>query len=89
MKFPLAARSPIERLTDVQSFLQSAEHLKALTEQLQQRRNRRSRLESSLERQVLEWTNICKGLGEKNPTLAGMWREVIAELEALTQHPEE
>jgi hypothetical protein len=88
MDFPMAGRAPIGRLTDIQTFLQSAEHLKALTLQLQNRRNRRSRLEASLERQVLEFTNLCKDLASKSPRLAALWRDVIVELEELTKPTE-
>jgi hypothetical protein len=83
MAFPTADRAPIQRLTDVQTFLQSAEHLKALTLQLQDRRNRTSRLERSLERQVQEFTTVCKDLASKSPRVAALWRDVLAELDEL------
>jgi hypothetical protein len=88
MELPFAARAPIERLTDINSFLQSAEHLKALTLQLQDRRSRKSQLEASLERQVVTFTNLCKDMASTNPRLAELWREVIAELETLVKPTE-
>jgi len=83
MEFPIAGRASIGRLTDIQTFLQSAEHLKALTLQLKDRRARRCRLEASLERQVLEFTTLCKDLASKSPRLQPLWRDVLAELEEL------
>jgi hypothetical protein len=89
MDFPTAARAPLTRLLDIQTFLTSAEHLKALTLQLQQRRARRSQLETSLERQIVVFTNQCKDLASKNPRLAELWRDVIVELEeTVNKHAE-
>ncbi len=83
MDTTLSGRLPIAALKDVQQFLESAEHLKALHMQLRERRCRTSRLELSLEQQISVFTQHCGTLAAASPRLAELWTQTQAELSSL------
>lgn len=84
MELTLTGRVPIAALDDVEKFLQSAQHLKALTLQLHQRRCRESRLQASLAQQIVTFTQHCGTLAHLSPRLADLWKQTQDELRALT-----
>jgi len=86
MDTPPIAES-FSRLTDVETFLNSAKHLRALTVQLKQHRTRRQRIDAALARQVDEFTTLCRDQAKRSPRVAELWADALAELEQLTRDP--
>ncbi len=85
MNAPIADVYTFAKLTDIETFLNSAKHLRALTLQLQQHRTRRRRIDAALARQVEEFTTLCRAMAERSPRVAELWTDALAELEQLTQ----
>ncbi len=83
----LRARVSVAALTDIEKFIHLAQHLKALTVQLQQRRARESRLQASLAQQITTDTAHARELVRGNPRLLELWAATQAELALLM--PEE
>lgn len=86
-KINLFARVELDSLTAVTTFVSAAEHLKSLTLQLAELRQRRSRREHSLALQIECITTLCGEKAAEVPYLADLWRVAQAELEALAQAP--
>ena len=83
MDTTLVSRVPIVALSDIETFLTSAQHLKALTVQLAERQARESGLQNSLARQIAKSTQQCTELAAKSARLGELWRQVQAELRSL------
>lgn len=73
----------LESLADVVTFLSAAQHIRDLTIQLTELRNRRSRREHSLALQISCLTELCGDKAADNPYLAELWRKAQAELGVL------
>ena len=86
-KTNLFARCELESLAALTNFLSAAEHLKSLTLQLAELRQRRSRREHSLALQIECITTLCGEKAAEVPYLADLWRVAQAELQALAQAP--
>lgn len=89
MDAPITELNVFVRLTDIETFLNSAKHLRALTLQLQQHRTKRRRIDAALARQVEEFTTLCRAMAERSPRVAELWTDALAELEQLTQLTQE
>lgn len=80
----LGARVELESLVTVTTFVSAAEHLKSLTLQLAELRQRRSRREHSLALQIQCITTLCDERAAESPHLADLWRLAQAEIKALS-----
>lgn len=86
-KSNLFSRAELDSFAAVTNFISAAEHLKSLTLQLADLRQRRSRREHSLELQIECLTTVCGEKAAELPYLAELWRVARSELEALAQAP--
>lgn len=68
------ARASIEALTEIETFLEAAQKVKALTAQLAERRHRASQFDHSLARQITALSAACDARALTNPEVAVMWR---------------
>ncbi len=82
MDSTLTGRVSIVALGDVERFLESAQHLKALTLQLHALRCRDSRREAALEQQINTFTQHCGVLAAASARLAELWTQTQEELHA-------
>lgn len=87
MDTTLKARVELESLADITTFLSAAEHLKSLTLQLAELRQRRSRREHSLALQIECITTLCGEQARENPRLAEFWRLAQDEIARLASAP--
>lgn len=72
----------VAALSDVETFLQSAQHLKALTQQLHALRCRESHRQACLGQQINTFTQLCGTLVQTSPRLAELWLQTQDELRA-------
>lgn len=87
MDITLKGRVPIVALDDIERFLESAQHLKALAVQLHALRCRDSRRQAVLELQINAFTQHCGALVHASPRLAELWTQTQNELSTLIAPP--
>ncbi len=82
----LGSRVPIGALSDVQTFLSSAQYIKGLLIFRNERQRRRSNIDSAIGRLIESHTAVCADLAKKSPRIADLWKMTQAELGELTQN---
>lgn len=84
METALSGRVPIRALSDIERFLESAQHLKALAVQLHTLQCRDSRRQAALAQQINTFTQHCGALAQAHPRLVELWTQTQDELHAVT-----
>ena len=81
----LGARMPITALADVETFLNSAGHLKGLLHFRAERLQHKSNIERALGRMIRQHAQVCADLAKGNRRIAELWKLTQAELPELQE----
>lgn len=79
-KNAIAERASIGALADEETFLQFAQHVKALHLRLAERRRMYQATARGLRNQIRVFSVHCEELAGRNPRCCAMWAEVLKEL---------
>jgi hypothetical protein len=78
-------RASIGALADEETFLQFAQHLKALHLRLSERRRMFRATERGLRNQIRVFAAHCEEIAARNPRCCDMWADALKEFETFEQ----